>query len=221
VEEEARAAVKAPLAFLPPSQDFSPSLKSTARSRIIKNGAQKKKPTIVRPTAGALGPKKKTLGGGGLSKGATVMPSSSEELSLSSPVYDNHTYIFRGIRKPDGGYAKGLFRKDEASASKAAPSAETLGAKHKFVSTVIRGQPKGFFRDSEDEQLPKGPTITSLHASNRSTHASVERVHDRIAKAHLSGKGLKDELDEMRHSYSNQLHRIAKAAGVEHVLKSF
>ena len=149
------------------------------------------------------------------------MPSSSEEPSLSSPVYDNRSYIIRGIRKPDEGYAKGLFRKDEASASKAAPSAETLGAKRKFIRTVIRGQPKGFFSDSEDEQPPKGPTIASLRASNRSTHASVERAHDRIAKAHLSVKGLKDELDEMRRGYGDQLHRIAKAAGVEHVLKSF
>jgi len=124
VEEEARAAVEAPLAFLPPSQDFSPSLKSTARSRIIKDGTQKKKPTVVRPTTGTLGPKK-TLGSGGLSKRATVTPSSFEELSLSSPVYDNRSYIIRGIHKPDGGYAKGLFRKDEASASKAVPSAET------------------------------------------------------------------------------------------------
>jgi hypothetical protein len=51
------------------------------------------------------------------------MPSSSEEPSLSSLVYDNRSYIIRGIRKPDGGYAKGLFRKDEALANKAAPSA--------------------------------------------------------------------------------------------------
>ena len=149
------------------------------------------------------------------------MPSSSEEPSLSSSVYDNRSYIIRGIRKPDGWYAKGLFCKDEASASKAAPLAETLGAKRKFVRTVIRGQPKGFFSNSEDEQLRKGLTIASLRASNRSTHASVERVHDRIAKAHLSVKGLKDELDEMRHGYGDQLHRIAKEAGVEHVLKSF
>ena len=131
------------------------------------------------------------------------MPPSSEEPSLSSPVYDNHSYIISGIRKPDRGYAKGLFRKDEASASKAAPSAETLGAKRKFVRTVIRGQTKGFFSDSEDEQPPKGPTIASLHASNRSTHASVERAHDRIAKAHLSVKGLKDELDAMRRGYGD------------------
>jgi len=93
VEEEAWAAVEAPLAFHPPSQDFSSSLKSTACSRIIKDGVQKKKPTPVRPTTGALGPKKKSLGGGGLSKGATVKPSSSEEPSLSSPVYDNRSYI--------------------------------------------------------------------------------------------------------------------------------
>jgi len=116
---------------------------------------------------------------------------------------------------------KGLFRKDEASASKAAPSADTLGAKHKFVRTVIRGQPKGFFSDSEDEQPPKGPTIASLRASTRRTHASVERAHDCIAKAHFSFKGLKDELDEMRRGYGDQLHRITKAAWVEHVLKCF
>jgi len=101
------------------------------------------------------------------------MHSSSEEPSLSSPDYDDRSYIIRGIRKPYGGYVKGLFRKDEASASKATPSAETLGAKHKFVRTVIRGQLKGFVSDSEDEQSPKGTTIASLHASNRSTRASV------------------------------------------------
>ena len=39
VEEEAQAAVEAPLAFLPPIQDFSTSLKSTARRHIIKDGA--------------------------------------------------------------------------------------------------------------------------------------------------------------------------------------
>jgi len=65
------------------------------------------------------------------------------------------------------------------------------------------------------------PNVASLCASNRSTHASVERAHDRIAKAHLSVKGLKDELDEIRRGYGDQLHTIAKAAGVEHVLKSF
>ena len=166
-----------------------------------------------------LGRKKKTTGGGGLSKGATVMPSSCEEPSLSSPVYDNRSYLIRGIHKPDGEYAKGLFRKDEASASKALPLAETLGAKHKFIRTVIRGYPKGFFSDSEVEQLPKGPTITPLCASNRSTHTSAERAHDHIAKARLSVKGLKDELDEMRCGYGGQLHRISKAVGVEMFLK--
>ena len=66
------------------------------------------------------------------------MPSSSEEPSLSSPVYDNRSYIIRGIRKPDEGYAKGLFRKDEASASKAAPLAETLGANASLLGLSSR-----------------------------------------------------------------------------------
>ena len=116
---------------------------------------------------------------------------------------------------------RGFYVRTKLRLAKSRPLAETLGTKRKFVRTVIRGQPKGFFSDSQDEQLPKGPTIASLRASNRSTHASVERAHDRITKAHLSVKGLKDELDEMRRGYVDQLHRIAKEAGVEHVLKSF
>lgn len=83
---------------------------------------------------------------------------------------------------------------------------------------MIRGQPKGFFSDSEDEKPPKGPTVASLHASLKSSHRNILKAHGRIAEAHLKIKGLKDELDEMRRGYGEQLRRIAIAAGVEHVL---
>ena len=78
-----------------------------------------------------------------------------------------------------------------------------------------------FFSDSEEEKPPKGPTIASLSASNRSTRVSVEKAHTWIAKANLSTKGLRDELDEMRRGYGEQLHRIAKVAWVQHFLKEW
>ena len=114
-------------------------------------------------------------------------------------------------------------RKGEKPANKPVPlekEPESMGAplRIKRVRKMIRGQPAGFFSDSEDEKPPKGPTIASLSTSNRSTRANVERAHNRIAETNLSIKGLRDVLDEIRRGFSQQLHRIARAVGVAHVL---
>ena len=84
------------------------------------------------------------------------------------------SYTIVGVRKPDGGYGKALMRKlAKEPVRKPTPSgkesAESLGAPlriKRMVKPPIRWQPAGFFSDSDDEQPPKGPTITSLSAKN-------------------------------------------------------
>ena len=63
-----------------------------------------------------------------------------------------------GVRKPDGGYGKALMRKPaKMPVSKPAllgKESESSGAPLRFkrmVKPPIRGQPTGFFSDSEDE----------------------------------------------------------------------
>ena len=167
MREEPRAAIETPLAILPPpSLEFSnvSSLKSTARS--LKNGAKKKVP-VGRQTTGVLGVKRKTPSGSRLSKRAAVMPPSSSVSSLSSPVKDSRSYTIRGVRKSDGGYAKGVFRKG---------TEENETSKDPFWLRKEKNVLKGFFSDSEDEKKPKGPTIASLRTSNRIARANIEKA---------------------------------------------
>jgi len=78
--------------------------------------------------------------------------------------------------KADGGYGKVLMRKPaKEPVHKPAPSrkelAESSGAPLRFkrmVKPPIKGQPTGFFSESDDEQLSKGPTLASLSTSNKS-----------------------------------------------------
>ena len=166
MREEPRAAIETPLAILPPPcLEFSnvSILKSTARS--LKNGA--KKVPAGRPTTGVLGVKRKTPSGSRLSKRAAVMPPSSSVSSLSSPVKDSRSYTIRGVRKSDGGYAKGVFRKG---------TEENETSKDPFWLRKEKNVLKGFFSDSEDEKKPKGPTIASLRTSNRIARANIEKA---------------------------------------------
>jgi hypothetical protein len=89
-----------------------------------------------------------------------------------------------GMRKPDGGYEKALMRKPAKkpvckAVQSGKGSAESSGAPLRFkrmVKPPIRGQPARFFSDSDDERLPKGPTLASLSASNKSLHESIRKA---------------------------------------------
>jgi hypothetical protein len=89
-----------------------------------------------------------------------------------------------GMRKPDGGYEKALMRKPAKkpvckAVQSGKGSAESSGAPLRFkrmVKPPIRGQPAIFFSDSDDERLPKGPTLASLSASNKSLHESIRKA---------------------------------------------
>jgi hypothetical protein len=96
-----------------------------------------------------------------------------------------------GVCNPKGGYGKALRRKlAKKPVSKPTPSgkeSESLGTPLRFkrmVKPPIRGQPAIFFSDSEDEQPPKGPTLASLSASNKSLHESIRKANDHLAESY-------------------------------------
>jgi hypothetical protein len=103
----------------------------------------------------------------------------------------SHSYTVVGVRKPEGGYGKVLMRKPaQKPISKLAPSGketESSGAPLRFkrmVKPPISGQSARFFSDSEDEQPPKGPMLTSLSASNKSQCESMRKANDRLAESY-------------------------------------
>ena len=87
-----------------------------------------------------------------------------------------------------------------------------------MVKPQIRGQPARFFSDSDSEQPPKGPTLASLSASNRSLRESVKKANDRLAESLVKIKDLSDEINELHRGFGEKVARVAKAAGVEHAL---
>jgi hypothetical protein len=74
-----------------------------------------------------------------------------------------------------------------------------------MVKPPIRGQPTGFFSDSNDEQLPKGTTLASLSASNKSLHESIRKANDRLVESLLKIKDLGDEINELRRGFGEKL----------------
>jgi hypothetical protein len=116
-----------------------------------------------------------------------------------------------GMCNPKGGYGKALRRKlAKKPVSKLAPlgkESESLGTPLRFkrmVKPPIRGQPAGFFSDSEDEQPPKGPTLTSLSASNKSLRESIRKANDRLTDL-MKIKDLGDEINELRRGFGEKL----------------
>ena len=88
----------------------------------------------------------------------------------------------------------------------------------RMVKPPIRGQPTGFFSDSDDEQPPKGPTLASLSTSNKSLRESIRKANDRLTESLMKIKDLGDEINELRRGFGEKVARVAKAAGVEHAL---
>jgi hypothetical protein len=87
-----------------------------------------------------------------------------------------------------------------------------------MVKPPIRGQPAGFFSDSDDEQPPKGPTLASLSTSNKSLRESIRKANDRLVESLMKIKDLVDKINELCHGFGEKVARVAKAAGVAHVL---
>ena len=87
-----------------------------------------------------------------------------------------------------------------------------------MVKPPIRGQPAGFFSDSDNEQPPKGPTPASLSASNRSLHESIRKANDCLTESLMKIKDLRDEINELCRGFGEKVARVAKAAGVAHAL---
>ena len=88
----------------------------------------------------------------------------------------------------------------------------------RMIKPQIREQPAGFLSDSEDEQPSKGPTLTSLSASNKTPRESVRKANDHLAESLLKIKDLDNEINELRRGFGEKVARVAKAAGVEHAL---
>ena len=164
----------------------------------------------------------------GTSKHPIVTPSG---ITVSRASLSFHTarpslsYTMVGERKPEGGYGKALMCKlAKKPVSKTAPSrreSESSGAPLRFkrmVKPQIRGQPAGFFSDNDSEQPPKGPTLASLSASNRSLRESVKKANDHLAESQIKIKDLGDEINELRRGFGEKVARVAKAVGVEHAL---
>jgi hypothetical protein len=100
-------------------------------------------------------------------------------------------------------------------------SAEYSSAPLRFkrmVKPPIRGQPTGFFCDSDDEQPPKGPTIASLSASNKSMCKSIRKANDRLTESLLKIKYLSDEINELCWGFAKKIARVARAVGVADAL---
>jgi hypothetical protein len=193
----------------PPSYAMSggSSLKTPARSKAPEGGAKEKKTAPTQPTIGAIDLKWKAPDISGPSKRSLITPSGN---TVSHASLSFHTarpclsYTVVGVSKPEGGYGQTLMRKlAKNPGSKTTPSgkeSESSGATIRFTRMVkpqIRGQPIGFFSYSEDEQTSKGPTLTSLSASNKSLCKSVRKANDRLTESLLKIKDLGDEINEL------------------------
>ena len=85
------------------------------------------------------------------------------------------SYTVIGMRKPDGGYrkalmhkpAKGLVRKPTPLGKESAESSCVPLRFKRMVKPPIRGQPAGFFSDSDDEQLLVFLNITTRSISQQ------------------------------------------------------
>jgi hypothetical protein len=209
VREEARIVTEASLAIMPPpsyTMSGGLSLKTTARSKAPQGGA-KEKMVPTQPTTGTLGLKQKALDVSGPRKHSVVMPTGNMVSHASSSFQTARpslSYTVVGVRKPEGGYGKALMRKPAKKLnSKMASSgkeSESSGAPLKIkrmIKPQIRGQPAGFFSESEDKQPSKGPMLTSLRTSNRSLRESIRKANDRIAESILKIKELIDEINEL------------------------
>jgi hypothetical protein len=227
VWEEARLITEEPLAIMPPPSYMGggSSIKSTARSNAPKGDHKEKKKAPACPTIGTISLKWKAPDSSKPSKCSLVTPLGTRASSSIPSARSSPSYAMVGVRKPNGGYGKALMRKPaKKSVSEPTPSgkgSESSGTPlriKRVQKPQIRVQPAGFFRDSEDEKPPKGPTLASLSASNRSLHMSVRKANDHISKSVLKIKELSDEVNELRRGFREKVARVAKAVGVEHAL---
>ena len=223
---------EAPLTIMPPPSyaiSGGTSLRTTACSKAPLGGTKERKATPTIPITGAIGLKRKAPEVSGPSKRSLVTPSSNSvsHASLSMHIArPSLSYTMVGVCKPDGGYGKVLMRKPAKEpvckpASSGIETVESSGAPLRFkrmVKPPIRGQPVGFFSDSDGEHPPKDPTLASLSASNRSLRESIRKANDRLTESLLKIKDLGDEINELRRGFGEKVARVAKATGVEHAL---
>ena len=148
----------------PPSYTISggSSIKSKARSKVHQGGVKEKKTAPTRPTTSAIDLKRKANISSESSERSHVIPSGSPVSRATSSIPSarpSPSYTVVRVRKPSGGYKKVLMRKPaKKPVSEPTPSrkgSESLGAPFRIkrmVKPQIRGQPAGFFSESEDEQ---------------------------------------------------------------------
>ena len=99
------------------------------------------------------------------------------------------------------------------------PSAAPRVPKRKRENPILRGQPHGFLSDSDNESKRESArTIAALRTSVRSLRGVVEELKGKLANTRLKYIELKDDLAAVQFGLTNRLVKVARAAGVEHVL---
>lgn len=160
--EEAKAITAAPLAIIPPPSSGTSggaSLKSMARTRPPLGGAKVKKAPLKRTTTSAIGLKRKAPEDDGPRKRVPIALLGNVASHSSSSLPSAHpspSYTVIGVRKPDGGYGKGLMPKPAPKGKEQVESlSQPLRIKRIVKPTTYQRPPAPFKSDEEEEAPPK------------------------------------------------------------------
>lgn len=239
VREQAKAIVATPLAIVAPSRSMSggSSVKSTARMRIAARLGVKgvKAPPKRAPSTDTTRMKKKArTAEGGPShqpnaslRTSNVMPkgdvaSLSDASNPSSDSVSSHSNTVVGVKKPDGGYAKGLMRKEKPAPKEKEPTKETSQPLRiwRFRKPPVIRNPPGIFESSDEEKTPsRASAKVSISTLVRTMCETVKMLRGELADNDVKIHNLEHELNTLQFGLGHRIAKVARAAGVASVLE--
>ena len=88
----------------------------------------------------------------------------------------------------------------------------------RFKQPLVLKRPPAIFVSSNEEVPPKGPTIASLSAKNKTMCEDIRKVNAHLAESLVKIKYFSEDINELHHGLGQKITRVARAARVADVL---